>query len=116
MMFFKKFIVVFALFSIINPTLANNTPKQNTQPAKTSNHTLIISQDKNGLFTGTLKKAKLKAVLKEVAKHTKLKFFVYPKVEKTYNLSFSSYSEKRLIDTLLKGLNSYRILAKNDKA
>ena len=117
MIFFLKLVFVL-LFALSNQTLAefnypDNHSTKNTQTTKINNHTLIITQDKQGLFSVSLKNAPLRAVLKQVAEHTELKFFVYPQVNKTYNLSFSNYSEQKLIDKLTQDLNSYRILAKN---
>ena len=119
MIFFLKLVFVL-LFALSNQTLAefnypDNHSTKNTQTTKINNHTLIITQDKQGLFSGTLKNTPLREVLKQVAKHTKLKFFIYPSVTKTYDLTFSNYSEKKLIDTLTKELNSYRILAKDEQ-
>ena len=110
---FVKILSLVILVTSSNYALSQNLAEKptNTQPSPT----IQITQNQQGLFTGTLKNAPLREVFKKLAQYTKLKFFVYPKVDKTYNLKFANYTEKKLIDTLSKGLNSYRILAKNDK-
>jgi hypothetical protein len=108
---YKVFLLAAFLFGVINDALAIRLENKEVKKPVVS---INLSQNKDGSFNGSFVNAPLRKVLNEISIYTDLTSSVLPEVNASYNLNFSKWSERKLIDRIVRNINNARVFSETE--